>query len=893
MGNNAFTTLLAFMLLVSGLSATVGGASTIENQGYDNMVDNLIWIYDVYDLQAMKDNPRAHYALANDINATITKDIGFEPVGIDWENRFTGILDGNNHTIINLHINHSHGLSIGLFGYTGLEAEVKNIGLVNNNITGKRYVGGLVGRNSGIVSNSYATGSTSGDTNVGGLVGYNQFNGMVSYSYATGEVSGSEFVGGLVGWNRLCTIENSYATGTVNGGYGGTGGLVGYNTGIISNNYANADVRGINLVGGLVGTNSGSVEDSRNSGEVKGIENVGGLVGRNFDGDVVNSSTKGDVTGDYNVGGLVGYNWDGRVSSSNAGNNVSGKSHVGGLIGYLFRFNHGFMSESYFTGSVDGTSNVGGLVGFNLGSNTIFNSHYNIDSVVINGGHHVTRGGMFDAQYQDWFFSGMKLNISDYNDSLVPNDGYFEISDVQGIRDTLGFTGLLEYRFRLSADIDMSNAHGLCIPYLAGFLNGNGHVITDLTIDRNFSTHTGFVEYAERTSSVSNISLVDVYITGNSNVGALVGYNRGNVLNSSITGNVSGTNNYIGGLIGYNRGIVSDTSAEGDILGDRWVGGLVGHNDRGMVSESFSKGSVIGNRYVGGLVGYNQNDEVFGSRSLSNVEGYNYVGGLVGYNEGGTVSKSYAEGDVIGVNYIGGFVGYNEWSTVSNSYSTGIVTGHDNYVGGFIGHNIQGTISNSYSTGDVYGNRCVGGFVGWNRDGTLSNSYAMGDVSGEDNVGGFVGHNDWKSTIRYSYSTGKVTGVTRVGGLVGSNSGEVLNCFWDVQSSEQTTSDGGTGKRTSAMMKQGTFTNAGWDFTHRWWMVEGISYPLLWWQEEPDYEEGSRDLAKWLITISVTVVALLLGLSIKKKASKNKGLGNTEKHRENDYYFPEKTREPK
>jgi len=73
-----------------------------------------------------------------------------------------------------------------------------------------------MGNNWGIVSNSYATGSVSGNSSVGGLMGVN--GSTISDSYATGSVSGTSYLGGLVGENDAGTVSNSfYATTDANG----------------------------------------------------------------------------------------------------------------------------------------------------------------------------------------------------------------------------------------------------------------------------------------------------------------------------------------------------------------------------------------------------------------------------------------------------------------------------------------------------------------------------------------------------------------------------------------------------------------------------------------------------------------------------------------------------
>ncbi|MCQ9379741.1 filamentous hemagglutinin N-terminal domain-containing protein [Methyloversatilis sp. XJ19-49] len=128
-------------------------------------------------------------------------------------------------------------------------------------VTGSLRTGGLVGRNRGPITDSYATGRVIGTTETGGLVGRN--DNAVNRSYATGAVSGTDAVGGLVGWNEnYQTVGNSYATGAVTGGRR-VGGLVGMNrlNARVSNSYATGAVAG-NDTGGLVGWNDGIVTKS-------------------------------------------------------------------------------------------------------------------------------------------------------------------------------------------------------------------------------------------------------------------------------------------------------------------------------------------------------------------------------------------------------------------------------------------------------------------------------------------------------------------------------------------------------------------------------------------------------------------------------------------------------
>jgi hypothetical protein len=136
----------------------------------------------------------------------------------------------------------------------------------------------------------------------------------------------------------------------------------------------------------------------------------------------------------------------------------------------------------------------------------------------------------------------------------------------------------------------------------------------------------------------------------------------------------------------------------------------------------------------------------------------------------------------------------------------------------------------------------VGGLLGLN-EGIVSNCHAMGNVTGDSDVGGLVGSNS--GTVNNSYSTGNVAGDEYVGGLVGHNyfrtgEGTVSNCFWDIETSGQTTSDGGTGKNATEMQDIATFSGAGWDIiavapgvtnpAYTWNIIDDQTYPFLSWQ---------------------------------------------------------------
>jgi PKD repeat protein len=180
---------------------------------------------------------------------------GFTPIG-SLSNKFQASYNGAGYLISDLYINRPNSNFIGLFGYTN-GAKLSNITLVDNDISGQLYVGGLVAyaSSSSTISNSCATGSVNGTLNyVGGLVAYASAS-TISNSFSSGTVSGATNIGGLVGYaNNSSTISNCYASGDVSGD-DSVGGLAGYSDSQTNNCYANGNISGLaNNVGGLIGS---------------------------------------------------------------------------------------------------------------------------------------------------------------------------------------------------------------------------------------------------------------------------------------------------------------------------------------------------------------------------------------------------------------------------------------------------------------------------------------------------------------------------------------------------------------------------------------------------------------------------------------------------------------
>jgi hypothetical protein len=320
----------------------------------------------------------------------------------------------------------------------------------------------------------------------------------------------------------------------------------------------------------------------------------------------------------------------------------------------------------------------------------------------------------------------------------------------------------------------------------AGSFDGAGFSIEDLFIDFSGSDFVGLFGHINGSGIVFDLSLVDIDVTGDINVGGLTGLNDGNISNVSVGGFVSGTNS-VGGVVGTNYGQIEYASSSVEVnAASFYSGGLVGESYLGRITHSSASGDVTGSgSYFGGLIGYSES-ELFNCSASGIVNATSdYVGGLVGYSYLTMVSFSSASGNVYGnSDYVGGLVGYNDNTVVTNSSASGSVfsdVSNSDYVGGLVGINYRGNVTNSSASGYVEGQSYVGGLIGSSQGGSgftnffVSNSFATGNVQGLDKVGGLVGVGG--GNYLNSYATGNVNGSIQVGGLLGRTGGFVNNSY--------------------------------------------------------------------------------------------------------------------
>ncbi len=246
---------------------------------------------------------------------------------------FRGTFDGQQYSIKNIYINadgswgEDENRNIGLFGYIGGEAAVRDLTIKDGWIFGRRAVGAVVGRTE-------------------------------DYNASLGH-------GAII---ENCHNVGTEVTSTEKTGVGGIAGA-GYNMALICNCTNSGDIKaeGGYDAGGIVGDCEGIIQNCSNSGKVSSITgNAGGIVGYNqqFDTYVpqtINCYNTGEVSSGGYAGGIIGYQEGGSRNCYNVGA-LSGDGNNGGVIGDL---NSRYDNENlYFLDSADsGVARQAGTTG--------------------------------------------------------------------------------------------------------------------------------------------------------------------------------------------------------------------------------------------------------------------------------------------------------------------------------------------------------------------------------------------------------------------------------------------------------------------------------------------------------------------------------------------------
>ena len=782
-----------------------------------------------------------NFVLKNDIDASGLVDAKgnstYNTIG-GGNTAFTGTFDGDGHTIVGLQ---AKG---GIFGQLGSGAVVKNINIASSVFTGNDtgdsvgavaaennggsisgisgygntvkgsggYIGGLVGKNYGGISNSndQSTVIAGADTVAGGIAGVNGTNAdkggtidnVQSYSaVTTGVLAKDQYasnLGGIVGKNEMLSdkynINNVSAHG-ITGKTGNTqtsGGIVGINEGRISNAYNESIIHGSENIGGVAGKNVTQASNSKlaelndvaNAVEIigdAGSQNVGGLVGMQDHATTNQGRNTGAITGCTNVGGMVGYN----TADSYLNNlenspqaTITGITNVGGIAGV----NEGVISADdqlnlVNSGKIYGWENVGGIAGKNSGK--IDNVNSNINLYVIDETTRNALKGTAEIAANAQFFGG----VTGENVGIITNATNRARVDAAQASYVGGIVG-------------RNTSEGGKVGQLLGMGNSN----------------EGFVIGKNYVGGVIGKNEVAITGTAEQSVGIV---NSGTVI--ALAGGA-------GGIIGENSADITHVimKNEGEVHGNASIEGS---------TEENGTGGIIGvNGYKADGTGANISNSSLMNRVNGNVSGVANVGGIIGINHG-IITGGRDDND----NYYKYQI-YNNGTIQAGSYDAknGTITAFaGENIGGLLGNN-SGTLTAGYNTGVVDAGQSsnVGGIAGTNSgtldqvfnsvvtvtktetgatdaDGRKLYNYTYTDggaISGASNVGGIVGSNKAGGQLSNAYSTTAVAGNSNVANIVGSNAGQVSNIYG--YAANGNTNVNGSNVRNSYIIKEdGTLQN--------------------------------------------------------------------------------------
>jgi hypothetical protein len=168
-----------------------------------------------------------------------------------------------------------------------------------------------------------------------------------------------------------------------------------------------------------------------------------------------------------------------------------------------------------------------------------------------------------------------------------------------------------------------------------GSFDGNGHTISGLYMSGRNESNRGLFGGLEPGAEISNIGVINATIiqggsNSDKNIGILVGENKGGKISKAYSsGSVSVNPNCsnIGGLVGFNRGktyaaTISDSYTTADVSGGSQTGGLVGNHYKDdkvpSITNSYAASNVSGRWNIGNLVGYNSQNSGVVSNSFYN-----------------------------------------------------------------------------------------------------------------------------------------------------------------------------------------------------------------------------------------------------------------------------------
>ncbi|MCB5230340.1 MAG: GLUG motif-containing protein [Candidatus Cloacimonas sp.] len=692
--------LTLFLIGVIGLYAEfAGGSGTEENPWLIETAEHLNNIRNYEGTQGFD----KYFEQIADIDLGVypwNEGEGWEPIG-DKENPFYGHYDGNEFSISNLYINRPELDNVGLFGYC-MGAELINVKLQEVDVTGCKWVGGLLGDLSGIeesvgvfselgkVSNCSVTGRIAGSSRVGGLIGYT-IGSTISRSGSCVEVTVNHkdeeykpMLGGLIGMlSYSADIYDCYARGSVEDNKedrdhraGGLIGAVWSEDAIIKNCYTSleSELREFCGYGGEViscyhdlklNVTKGAIY--RTTEELKYPYAKNTYVDWDFE-----ETWSTDYTHKLNDGFPL------HLSTKNVPYNASNpvpndgeESVFSGVLSWEPTYNEKIdNSPKGFLLSL-GTDNpptnikynydIAGLAQYKIEEQLEYNTTYYWKVIPYN-----KLGEAEDIPV--WSFTTYQTDEGDFAGGFGTEADPWKVQTAEQLNLVRKYVET-ETHFIQIDNIDLNEEEGwepIGIYYnyfddygselFNGVYDGNGYHISGLYINNTDVNYIGLF-VGVKNGVIKNLYVKDANITGRSAIGG------------------------IAGIIGKESRI-ENCHFSGEITGKSRLGGIVGESRHSLIEKCSNLGNIKGLSVLGGIGGFFVETNLSNSFNLGYIEGEFDIGGLVGGIEPGIDSKCeiikcYSAGKVSGSAITRPYVGSGAFD-YSLSYWDTITVGLDN-----------------------------------------------------------------------------------------------------------------------------------------------------------------------------------------------------------------------
>lgn len=696
---------------------TVCGASNDA----PNIVNGYMQITNVKDFLYFIDRINNGY----DYNAQLTADIDmtgveFTPIGMGSPKGFTGKFDGQKHTITGLAYNNANQALVGLFSFaTG--ADIRNVIIKKANLVGNENVGGVIGRAFGCtidniaVLNSYLEGrdhvaAIAGDMNV--LV---DEEGNATGTTITNTVSDSEIysrsyqAGGVVGVANAGLLEHNVFTGVVQcAGASNACGLVSL---IDADTYPSIIQNNVTLASHLWGSGNNRIVNTANrsctldENYALATMNVASASGsgasfregndptsdQGCDVSIEDARTKAFYEGlgfDFSSAWTFIAGTEGKcypvlaMMSTPVDTRIFDLPESAKLI-----WNNG--DEALDVSGIHGS--WGQPLSFEVTTETNKVCYIEEEGLIYigdeNGAYQGTGNPTIKVSIDPEVASNYTFSGNDeFSIYVARKDDVIEIADVEGMQLMLRN---MEGNYILTKDIDMEGINypgiGTSDNPFMGVFDGNGHVISNLTVNAPERNQVGFFNYTQG-ATIKNVGVngIDIISATSGSYGSQVGSLIGECVtttieNVAINGKVT-ARDHVGGFIGRTSGITSikNCYSSVNVTGFSQVGGITGTTGQKDDTDDVTFENV----YFAGHLHITSRGWAGGMIGLIDKQGTNIdMHGCVSI---GDLTSQRAEGmDVNAVSpFIGGNGAYSGYvdgdGNVNNEFGYAVITFYDN-----------------------------------------------------------------------------------------------------------------------------------------------------------------------------------------------------------------------